>query len=438
MSGDSSFGAWLKSRRKELDLTQEQLGDLAGCSPDMVGKIEGGQARPSRQLAELLVARLQVPSDRQSSFVQWARTGRPEPLSTSAGPPTAASEPFAPSIASLSAEADGRPDALANPYTGLRAFGENDTADFFGREALTARLRERLAAAEELSRFLAVVGPSGSGKSSVVRAGLLPTLRRELLPGGLQPLIVDIVPGTHPLEEIEAALLRVAVNPPSSLLEQLRDGERGLVRAVKRVLPADGRTEMLLVIDQFEELFTLTRSEQERADLLRNLFEAMRDPSSRLWVVVTLRADFYGHPLLYVPSTELVGRRTEVVGPLTPDELYRAITGPAERAGLRLEADLPVAIIEDVAEQPGALPLLQYALTELYERRNGRVLTLRAYRQSGGVPGALARRAEELYTGLAPAERSEARQLFLRLVTPGCCCGAWAPKTPAGERAGRR
>ena len=228
-----------------------------------------------------------------------------------------------------------------------------------------------------------------------------------------------MVPGTHPLEELEAALLRVAVNPPSTLMEQLRDGERGLVRAVKRVLPSDERAQMLLVIDQFEELFTLTTSEQERTDLLRSLLEAMTDPGSRLWAVVTLRADFYDHPLLYIPSSELIGKRTEVVGPLTPDELYRAITGPAERAGLVLESDLPVIIVEDVAEQPGALPLMQYALTELYEHRQGRLLTLSAYREIGGVPGSLARRAESLYLSLAPVERAEARQLFLRLVTLG-------------------
>jgi WD40 repeat protein/transcriptional regulator with XRE-family HTH domain len=434
MSNDPSFGAWLKRRRKELDLTQEELAEAVGCSPDMVGKVEGGSARPSRQLAELLVAHLQVPPDQQSSFVQWARTGHREPLTIASTPTAAASEPSAPSISStssISGEADGKADELENPYKGLRAFGEKDALDFFGRETLVERLKARMSAPEELSRFLAVVGPSGSGKSSVVRAGLLPALRQQLLPGGLQPLVVDMVPGTHPLEEIEAAFLRVAVNPPSSLMEQLRDGdsERGLVRAVKRVLPADGSAEMLLVIDQFEELFTLTRNEQERAGLLRNLFEAIRDPSSRLWVVVTLRADFYGHPLQYVPSTELVGKRTEVVGPLTPDELYRAITGPAERSGLSLERDLPVAIIDDVAEQPGALPLMQYALTELFEHREGRLLTLRAYRRSGGVTGALAQRAEELYTGLASAEQREARQLFLRLVTLGEETGAGTEDT---------
>ena len=221
MSDDSSFGAWLKGRRKELDLTQEALAEGAGCSPDMVRKVEGGLARPSRQLAELLVARLQVPPGEQSSFVQWARTGHRESLST------------APSASSIPSSSDQVDRELENPYKGLRAFGEDDAPDFFGRETLTARLMSRIAASDELSRFLAVVGPSGSGKSSVVRAGLLPALRRQLLPGGLHPFIVDVVPGTHPLEELEAAFLRVAVNPPSSLMEQLRGGERGLARAVK-------------------------------------------------------------------------------------------------------------------------------------------------------------------------------------------------------------
>lgn len=404
MDSDLSFGSWLKGRRKGLDLTQDALAEGAGCSPDMVRKVEGGVARPSRQLAELLVAHLQVPAGEQALYVQWARTGRRQ-----ASPPPTATYP-----------ASGHDDqAPENPYKGLHAFQETDAPDFFGREALTARLVQRVAAQEELARFLAIVGPSGSGKSSVVRAGLIPALRRQHLPGGISPVVVDMVPGNHPLEEIEAALLRVAVNPPSSLMEQLRDGERGLARAVKRVLPSDNHTEMLLVIDQFEELFTLTKSEQERAQVLRGLFEAVSDPHSRLWVVVTLRADFYDHPLLYIPSSELISRRNEVVGPLTSEELFRAITKPAERAGLVMEADLPITIAEDVSEQPGTLPLMEYALTELFEGRVGRLLTLSAYRQSGGVLGALARRADSLFLSLTPAEQAEARQMFLRLVTLG-------------------
>ncbi len=304
-----------------------------------------------------------------------------------------------------------------NPYKGLRAFQEADAADFFGREALTARLLERLRDEAPSAQFLAVVGPSGSGKSSVVRAGVLPRLRQGAIAGSQDWFIVEMMPGSHPLEELEAALLRIAVNPPATLLPQLREDERGLVRAVKRVLPAGGEGGLLLLIDQFEEVFTQLQDEAERAHFLNLLLAAARDPGSRLRIIITLRADFYDRPLLYPEFGELVRETTEVVLPLNRDELERAIVEPAERAGLGLEAALPAAIIGDVTEQPGALPLMQYALTELFERRDGHWLTVQAYRDIGGVSGALARRADELYAGLDAAGQQAARQMFLRLVT---------------------
>jgi WD40 repeat protein/transcriptional regulator with XRE-family HTH domain len=308
--------------------------------------------------------------------------------------------------------------AVANPYKGLRAFGQADVADFFGRATLTQRLIERLAGQHATARFLAVVGPSGSGKSSVVRAGLLPALRQGGLPGSEQWFVIEMLPGTHPLEELEAALLRIAVNPPPSLLEQLAADERGLARTVKRVLPADRETELVLLIDQFEELFTLI-DERACAHFLASLSAAVLDPHSRLRVVITLRADFYDRPLLHADFGELMRERTEVVLPLTPEELEHAIVGPAARVGVTPALELVAAIMRDVGEQPGTLPLLQYALTELYERRDGRTLILDAYRESGGVRAALARRADEVYAGLTDQQQEATRQLFLRLVTLG-------------------
>ena len=254
---------------------------------------------------------------------------------------------------------------------------------------------------------------------AAARAGLIPLLRRGALPGGTTPLVVNLLPGAHPFEELEAGLLRVAVNPPDSLMEQLRADERGLTRAVKRVLPEEETSELVLVIDQFEELFTLVADEGVRADFIDSLFVAVGDPRGRLRVVVTLRADYYDRPLLYLPATELLNRRSELVGPLSADEMYQAITAPAQRVGLELERGLAATILQDVAEQPGTLPLLQDTLTELYERRAGRVLTLAAYHASGGVFGSLAGRAESLYAGLTAPEQAETRQLFLRLATPG-------------------
>ena len=301
-----------------------------------------------------------------------------------------------------------------NPYKGLRAFEEADAADFFGREALTDHLVERI----QEARFLAVVGPSGSGKSSVVRAGLVSALRRGALPGSESWRIVEMFPGAYPLEELEAALLRVSDTPSASLLEQLEDGERGLLRALKRILPRDD-SELVLVLDQLEEVFTLVEDEERRAHFLTILERAVSDPHTRLRVVTTLRADFYDRPLLYSGFAELLRDYVEAVVPLRPDEFERAISGPAERVGATLQAGLLAEMIADVADEPGALPLLQYALTELYERRDGNTLTRDAYRTIGGVSGALAGRAEEIHAGLSEHAQGAARQLFLRLVTLG-------------------
>jgi WD40 repeat protein/transcriptional regulator with XRE-family HTH domain len=316
------------------------------------------------------------------------------------------------------------PDA-DNPYKGLRAFDEADSGDFYGREALVQQLLGRMAEGSELARFLAVIGPSGSGKSSVVRAGLVPALRRGGLPGSEHWFIVAFTPGAHPLEELEAALLKIApatvgqATGERSLLAQLSEGGRGLIRAARRVLPSAEPGELVLVIDQFEEVFTLVEQESERTQLLNLLVAAALDESSRVRVIVTLRADFLDRPLRYVDFAELLKQRSEMVLPLNPDELERAISEPAYRAGLRLEDGLVGSIVHEVAEQPGALPLLQYALSELYAQREGRLLTRAAYRSIGGATGALSQRAEALFVALNAAEQEACRQLFLRLVTPG-------------------
>jgi len=316
---------------------------------------------------------------------------------------------------------------LINPYCGLRSFQEADAANFFGRRALIERLLHRFdkvpgpeltTPSDAAHRFLAVIGPSGCGKSSVIKAGLIPALRRGAVPGSENWFIVEMVPGSHPLEELEAALLRIAINPPTSLLGQLQEDERGLLRAVKRILPAD-ESELLLVVDQFEELYTLVEIPEQRDHFLNNLLAALAEPGSRLWVVITLRADFYDRPLRAPTLAELLQHCQEIVPPLTRNELQEAIVQPALGAGAMVEAGLVPIIIDDVNEQPGALPLLQYALTELFERRQERLLTHNAYEEIGGVLGALGRRAEELYQALSAKEQEAARQLFMRLVALG-------------------
>jgi WD40 repeat protein/serine/threonine protein kinase len=307
---------------------------------------------------------------------------------------------------------------LYNPYKGLRAFQEYDNDDFFGREKLVGQLLAQLASPGKASKFLAVVGPSGSGKSSVVKAGLLPALRKGVLTGSDGWFIVEMHPGTQPIVELELALLSISSETGVNFRELISRDKHGLEAAVQNALP-DETSQLLLVIDQFEELFSLLEDEAQQKFFLESLSNALNYQDSRMRVVITLRADFYDRPLMYPDFGRLVEERTEVVLPLSPEEMEAVIRKPAERVGAVLEEGLVAAIISDVADQPGALPLLQYALTELFDRREGRMLTCEAYQSIGGVLGALGRRAEEVYLSLEEEEKRAARQLFLRLVTLG-------------------
>lgn len=304
-----------------------------------------------------------------------------------------------------------------NPYKGLRPYGEADARDFSGRGELTQRLLARLNEPGRTARFLAVVGPSGCGKSSVVRAGLIPAIRQGALAGTGSVSVAEMFPGAQPIDELEAALLRVAVRPVARVRDHLIAGSRGLLETIDLVLPGDG--EVVLVVDQLEELFTLTTDEGERELFLESLRVAVADPASRLRVIATLRADFYDRPLAYPRFGELLATRTEAVPPLTPDELEQAIREPVERVGVRPDPGLVAEMIADVAHEPGALPLLQYALTELFERREEDRLTLPAYQGIGGVAGALSTRADEIYRTTELEGRRAIRQVFLRLVTLG-------------------
>jgi serine/threonine protein kinase/DNA-binding XRE family transcriptional regulator/chemotaxis protein histidine kinase CheA len=312
-------------------------------------------------------------------------------------------------------------EAGDNPYQGLRPFDEATAATFFGRETLVQQLLGRLGETGELARFLAVIGPSGSGKSSVVRAGLLPALRNGALPGSEQWYIVQMLPGPQPLEQLALALHRVAPAgvEADDLLALLKSDERGLLRASRLVLPNDPAVELVLLIDQFEEIFTHIQDEQLRISILDSLVTAILDSRSRLRIIITLRADFIDRLLHYVDLGELVRQRGELVLPLTSDEIERAIVGPARWAGLTLDDGLVAMLVADVSAQPGLLPLLQHTLSELFTRREGRHLKKSAYNEVGGVVGALVHSAEALYGRLNDAEQEQAHQLFLRLVTPG-------------------
>ncbi len=304
-----------------------------------------------------------------------------------------------------------------NPYKGLRPFEQADSADFFGRETLVEQLLAHLSEPGARQRFLALIGPSGSGKSSVVKAGLIPEVRQGALRGSDKWFVVEMVPGSDPFRGLEAALQRVAVSPVADMITELREDRLGLLNVVERILPANKETRLLLLIDQFEEVFAQVEEEADRKLFLDSLTTATTEDTSRLTVVITLRADFYDRPLLYEGFGALVRECSEVILPLTGQELQAAIKNPAERVGLVIEPELLAAVVADVNQQPGALPLLQYALTEVFERRKGRMLTLDAYKEIGGITAALARRAEEVYSQLEPDRQELVRQLFLRLIS---------------------
>ncbi len=305
-----------------------------------------------------------------------------------------------------------------NPYKGLRAFQTADARDFFGRDDLTQKLVERMRTNDDFQRFLAIVGPSGSGKSSLVRAGLIPALWKGALPGSEKWFVVDMIPGAYPLDKLETALIRVAANQAGSLREQLQRDARGLLRVADIILPADD-TQLVIVVDQFEEVFTLVTNEQMRQHFLDLLRTAVTDQRSRVRVVITLRADYYDRPLHYPEFGEMLRSRMETILPLSAKGIERAVRGPAERVGVIFEQGLVEQIVSEMNYQAGALPLLQYALTELFDRRQGRLLTHAAYQQIGGAVGALANRADEVFGGLTANGQGLAQQLFLRLVTLG-------------------
>jgi WD40 repeat protein len=260
------------------------------------------------------------------------------------------------------------------PFLGLYPFHAEDREFFFGRETLTSALQQRLAE----HPFLAVLGPSGSGKSSVILAGLVPQLQAQ------QPnlKLAYLTPSQEPLSQLTMAQALVENQPA------------------------------VFVVDQFEELFTLCAEEEQRQQFIEQLLTL----SQQQRVVITMRADFWGECAPYESlKTEMEARQT-LIGPMNTLELRGAMEQQAAKVGLRFEADLSNAILDDVKEEPGAMPLLQHGLQELWKRRHGRWLNTTEYREGiGGIKQAIAKTADDVYNQLSPAEQSQFQNIFIRL-----------------------
>lgn len=257
------------------------------------------------------------------------------------------------------------------PYMGLRYFDTQDADLFYGREGLTCKLLARV----QKESFLAIVGASGSGKSSVARAGLIPAWEKE----NERSIIYVITPTAYPLESLAASLTRESesVTATSTLIDDMSRDIRSLRLYIKKTL---GETKLLLIVDQFEEIFTLCKDPTERKAFIENLLSLVDDDmQGAARVVITLRADFYHHCAEYEGLRLVLEKHQAYIGAMTPDELREAITVPAEKNNWDFQAGLVDLILQDVGTEPDALPLLSHALLETWKLRQGRILTLQGY-----------------------------------------------------------
>jgi len=317
----------------------------------------------------------------------------------------------------------GRP-----PYLGLEAYQEGDADLFFGREQLTGELVELLRSA----RFMCLAGPSGSGKSSLARAGLIPTLRSGgMIQGSDKWSYGLLIPGDQPLESLAKAVSALAL---SSKMDFQAAGVRlrtngqedpSLLATLVDLLTqssSDGRA--VLLVDQFEQVFSPSCDTDQAAAFVAQLIHAAQLEDGRLKTIITLRSDFIGQCSAFPPLRELINQGFQLVGAMSVDELARAIALPPLKVGVEVQPDLVQQVIVDMQSEPGALPLMQFALRDLFDSQNPRQgdriqLTQHEYLERGGVWGALRRHADASLRALSPADQEIASQVFTLFIAIG-------------------
>ncbi|MGV9820355.1 NACHT and WD repeat domain-containing protein [Nocardia xishanensis] len=307
-------------------------------------------------------------------------------------------------------------DDSACPYLGLQSYRNTDSDIFFGRQRATEELTELvLDTARDGGGIVTLIGASGAGKSSLLAAGLSPEVARRQ--GNWHT--VTVTPGAHPLDALAKVLGAQEKNAAGTDAVEAPGADRAAA-----TWPTDGSR--LLIIDQFEELFTVCADEQERDEFLA-LLDRHATQTDRVAVVLALRADFYARFLDYPVLQESLEKRSYLLGPMRVDELTEAITGPAERAGLKLEPGLDELVVTELcglgdhrtrqSYDPGALPLLSHVMAATWQHREGRKLTIAGYRAAGGVVGSVAATAEQAWSELSDPQQSAAKDVLLGLVT---------------------
>ena len=306
------------------------------------------------------------------------------------------------------------PDRLC-PYVGLDAFQSENEHLFYGRSQLVETLLRHVM----VNQLIAVIGPSGSGKSSVILAGLLPRLRDGALSGSRDWRYYDpIVPGSTPLHHLACLLLpQDTANPDewvTQQVEKLKDDPNHLTELVNQA----GDSSAVIIIDQFEETFTLCQDEDERTAFIENLLNLIRARGQRHLVIITMRTDYESY-LEKVTLFKSMFEQSEVrVSAMHAGELREAIEKPAENIGLKFEEGLVDQLIREILGEPAALPLLQFALLQLWDNRERNRITWESYRRLGGVMQALSKTADTLYESLLPEEQITARRIMLQIVRP--------------------
>ena len=442
------FASVLRQLRAEAKLTQEELAEAAGLSPRSISDLERGINRTARKdTAELLAGALGLAEPARAVFVAAAR-GR---------------APAAEVLAAVRGQASPAADGLAAgeslvwsgcPYLGLAPFGERDARVFYGRGELVAQLAQRLAGRLDGTGVLLVAGESGAGKSSLLRAGLMPWLAAGALGPGSQRWPRRVIqPTGSPVRELAMTLAEVAGADPVSLYRSLSaaPGEAPMlvelaVRAAAGRGPAPGPggpadaavaapPRLVLVVDQFEELFTTAGGEEdsraEREGFIAALHAAATVPAGphelpAALVVVAVRADYLGRLIADPTLKAWVDAGLFTVGPMSEAELRLAVTGPAAETGLAVEPALVEAVIADLRDGAGGglgsgvLPLMSQAMAATWQYREGSTLTLRGYRRAGGVADAIDRSARAAYDALTSRQQDAARQVFTQLtvITP--------------------
>lgn len=396
----STFGDLLKYLRRRAGLTQRELSIAVNYSDAQISRLEQNERLPD---LATLAARFLPVLDLED-----------QPL---------AAERLLELAASMRRE--DAPAVGLPPYKGLQYFDEKDAELFFGREALTAHLVQRLAGQlQSDQRFLAVIGASGSGKSSLVRAGLISALRWQPPSAGWPVLL--FTPTAHPLSALAGSLSHESLTPlpPQQIVDDLSCSPRALADYL--TMATQTAAHAILVVDQFEELFTLCRSHPDQSAFVDNLLNAALLPAGVTILVIVMRADFYAHCAHFDRLRQAIASHQEYIGPMTAEELRCAIEKPARLGHWELEPGLIDLLLHDIGvdaghtPEPGALPLLSHALLATWQRRRGRSLTLSGYTASGGVRGAIAETAEAVfYDRLEPEQREIARQIFLRLTELG-------------------